>query len=201
VMAVSDVDEFKTAMTEYKEIFDDAVEAIREAEPDAIPEDYEIPAPDKRETSDGALYVWKLPSDAGLDDQFAPCGGLSDDIAVFASSPALAERVLADNPLEPAEEALSEADEPRGMVVGFDFAGFIDAVEPWVEYGIRSDSMLEEDLANDPDGDPSEVTDVTSQVHAGIEILKCFKGVWSETTEDDGVWETYTVAVFEDIEE
>jgi hypothetical protein len=201
VMAVSDAEEFKTAMREYKAILDDAVDAIREADPESIPEDYEIPAPSVNSTDNGTLYAWEIPSDAGLDEQIVPCLGLSDSIAAFATSRALAERVLAENALEPAEEVLSDADEPRGMVVGLDFAGLVEAAEPWVDYAIRSSSMPEEDLANDPEDDPSEVTDITSQVHAGMEILKCFKGVWSETTEEDGVWETYTAMVFEDIEE
>jgi hypothetical protein len=56
-------------------------------------------------------------------------------------------------------------------------------------------------LAQDPESDPSQVQDVCEQVRSALAILKCFRGAWSETSEDDGVWVTYTVTEFKDLEQ
>ncbi len=198
-MGVSDVEEFKQAMREYKEIADDAVDAIREADPEAIPEDYEIPDPETESTSAGTVYTWSL-NELELDDQIALCGGVSDAIAVFATSPALAERVLEENTLESTGEALADGEEPRALVAGIDFAGLVDAAAPWVHYAIRASAIDEAELSQDPEDDPQQVQDIASQVQSGLEILKCFRGAWAETSEDEGVWVTHSVAVFEDLE-
>jgi hypothetical protein len=200
VMGVSDAEEFKQAMREYLAIARDAVEAIREADPDSIPEDYDIPEPKSNSTSDGTIYSWEF-KELGVDEQIALCGAIGDHVAAFATSSALAERVLAENPLEAAEESLSEEDEPRALVAGINFAELIDAASPWIEYAIRASAVEESQLAEDPDDDPSQVKDIYSQVSTGLEILKCFRGAWSETREEDDVWVTHTVTVFEDLEE
>jgi hypothetical protein len=199
-LGVSEVDEFMQAMREYKEIADDAVDAIREANPEAIPEDYEIPEPEEASTSAGTLYTWSL-SELEIDDQIAVCGGVSDHIAVLASSPALAERVLEEKPLDSAGETLGGDEEPRAMLAGIDFAALVDAAAPWVHYAIRANAIAEDELSQDPEDDPQQVQDICSQVQSGLEILKCFRGAWGETREDDGVWVTHTVAVFEDLED
>jgi hypothetical protein len=198
VMGVSDVESFKQAMAEYKAIADDLVEAIREEDPDAIPEDYEIPAPEETETDNGTLYSWSLGDE--LDEQIALCGAIGDHVAAFATSASLAERVLAEEAPGDAE-ILGDEEEERAVVVGINFAELIDAIGPWVEFAIRSSGVEEDALANDPEDDPSQIRDICSQVKSGLEILKCFRGAWSDTREEEGVWVTHTVSVFEDLEE
>jgi hypothetical protein len=186
-------------MTEYQGIAQDLVEAIRKENPEAIPADYEIPAPEVNETDDGALYTWSLGDD--LDEQIVLVGAVGEHVAAFATSTNLAERVLAEEPVaEP--EALSGAEEPRAILAGIDFAALIDAIGPWVEYAIRANAVEESSLSEDPADDPSEVQDICSQVKTGLEILKCFRGAWSEVTKgEDGVWVTHTVSKFADLEE
>jgi hypothetical protein len=199
VVGVSDVAAFKQAMTEYGEIAQSAVDAIREKDPDAIPADYEIPEPVEHEASGGTVYEWKLPAEAELDGKIALCGAIGDHVAAFATSPALAERVLAENSLEPAA-ALGDAEEPRAMMAGIDFAGLIEAVEPWVAYAIRA-AHDEESVGNDPEEDDDDVKSVLTQVSMGMEILKCFRGAWMETREVDGVWVTHSITTFKDLED
>ncbi|HEX6960780.1 MAG TPA: hypothetical protein VF175_02855, partial [Lacipirellula sp.] len=197
VMGVSDAEEFKTALREYKSILNDLVDAIREADPESIPEGYEIPDPEKQETSDGAVYSWRF-EEAELDEQLALCIGLSEDYAIFGTSPALAERVLAEKPIEHVSEELGG--EPRAIVAGVHFAALIDAAAPWVHYAIRANAVQEDQLSQDPEDDPSQVGEIWSQVETGLDILKCFRGAWSETRQEEGVWVTHSVAVFEDLE-
>jgi hypothetical protein len=199
VMGVSDVESLMRAMAEYKQIADDLIEAIRKEDPDSIPEDYEIPAPEVNETDDGTLYTWSLGDD--VDEQIALVGAVGEHVAAFATSTNLAERVLAEEPVaEP--EALNGAEEPRAVLAGINFAALVDAIGPWIEYGIRTSVLEGEGLDNDPADDPSQAQDICSQVKTGLEILKCFRGAWSEVTEDeDGVWVTHTVSEFKDLEE
>jgi len=199
VMGVSDVESLMKAMAEYKEIADDLIEAIRKEDPESIPADYEIPAPEVNETDDGTLYTWSLGDD--VDEQIALVGAVGEHVAAFATSTNLAERVLAEEPVaEP--EALSGAEEPRAVLAGINFAALIDAIGPWIEYGIRTSVLEGEGLENDPADDPSQAQDICSQVKTGLEILKCFRGAWSEVSEDeDGVWVTHTVSEFEDLKE
>ena len=49
--------------------------------------------------------------------------------------------------------------------------------------------------------DESQASEIIEQVHAGLDVLKCFRGVWSETLKEDGVWFTHTVSKFQDLEE
>lgn len=199
VVGVSDAKALRQAMTEYREIAADAVDAIREKHPEAIPADYEIPEADEREVSGGTVYQWRLPSEAELDDKIALCGAIGDHVAAFATSAALAERVLAETPLE-AVEQLAGSEEPRAIVAGIDFAGLVTAIEPWVEYAIRASSN-EESVGDDPQQDDADVKGVRTQVAMGMEILKCFRGAWMETHEEDGVWVTHSISTFEDLKD
>lgn len=200
VVGVSDAEKFKKAVREYKAIAADAVEAIREQSPDAIPEDFEIPEPDQRTTADGTLYVWTPPAEAGLDERIGLCFAVGENVAALASSTKLAERVLAAKPL-PVVEVLGESDAPRAMVAGIDFAGIVAAVAPWVEYGIRVDQAGEDEAGTDPADDPSEVQDLCSQVAMGLEIAQCFRGSWMDVREEDGAWVTRSVTTFQDLDD
>lgn len=198
VFGVSDAEKLVDAMSEYRAIINDAIAAIREHHPDEVPDDVELPAPEVRELSAGKLYHWSLPAEAGLDDQIAPCGAVSDDVAAFATTPALAERLLESHELEGAGELLSNADEPRGAVAGIAFSDLIAAIEPWIEYGIRQDAG---GASDDPENSPPHVQELLSQVHSGFQILQCFRGAWSETRYEDGVWITHSFSQFEDLKD
>lgn len=200
VVGVSDAAELKTAAKEYWAIAKDAVEVVRELDDEeSIPEDFELPNPAKTETSDGAVYAWALPSDAEVDDQIALAVSIGKHVAAVASSPALAERVLAESAWK--DLPVGDVEEPRAVVAGINFASLIDASAPWIDYAIRVNLAGEEAAASDPDEDDSQAAEICSQVKSGLEILKCFRGAWSETVKEDGVWMTHTVTVFEDIKE
>jgi hypothetical protein len=197
VFGVSDAEKLVDAMSDYRAIINDAIAAIRERHPDDVPDDVELPAPDVREISAGKLYHWPLPAEVGLDDQIAPCGAVSDEVAVFATTPALAERLLETHAIEGADELLGDASEPRGAVAGVAFADLIAAIEPWIEYGIREDAG---GASDDPGTSPPHVQELLGQVRIGFQILQCFRGAWSETRHEDGVWVTHSVSHFEDLE-
>ena len=198
VVGVSDAEELMQAMAEYREIAGDAVDAIREKNPEAIPADYEIPDPETSTVDAGKLYAW--PIMAGLDEQITLCGAVGDHVAALATSADLAERVLGETPLD--AEGLGDLDQSRALVGGIDFAGLIGAIAPWVEYGIRMNFIGDETgMLGDPADDPEELQDICSQVGAGLEIMQCFRGAWVEKHEQDGVWVTHSVTTFKDLDE
>lgn len=61
--------------------------------------------------------------------------------------------------------------------------------------------MSEDAAGEDPADDESQASEIIEQVHTGLDVLKCFRGVWSETLKEDGVWFTHTVSKFQDLEE
>lgn len=199
VVGVSDSGELKEAAKAYWSIAQDAVEALKEFDESEVPEDFELPEPAKAETSDGVVYSWAAPSEAELDDQIALAVAIGEHVAAITSSPAMAERILTETPWE--EFAVGDAEEPRAVAAGLDFPALIDAISPWIDYGIRVNLVSEDAAGEDPADDESQASEIIEQVHTGLDVLKCFRGVWSETLKEDGVWFTHTVSKFQDLEE
>ncbi|WP_428304709.1 hypothetical protein [Lacipirellula sp.] len=198
VFGVSDADELKEAGKAYWSIAQEAVEAFKEFDESEVPEDFELPEPEETEASDGSIFTWAAPSEAKLDDQIALAIGVGEHVATISSSPELAERILTETPWK--SFPVGSADEPRAVVVGFDFPALIDAITPWVDYGIRSSVEGEEAAGSEPE-EGSQSGEIISQVHTGLEVLKCFRGVWSETVKEDDAWMTHTISNFEDLED
>ena len=199
VVGVSDSDELMEAGKAYWSIAEDAVEALKEFDESEVPEDFELPEPAKSETSDGVVFSWAAPSEAELDDQIALAVAVGEHVAAITSSPAMAERILTETPWK--GFGVGDAEEPRAVAAGLDFPALIDAISPWVDYAIRVNMVSEEAAGEDPADDESQAGEIINQVHTGLEVLKCFRGVWSETVKEDGVWMTHTVSKFEDLEE
>lgn len=198
IFGVSDADELKEAGKAYWSIAQEAVEALKEFDGSEVPEDFELPEPEETEASGGSLFTWAAPSEAELDDQIALAIGIGEHVATISSSPKMAERILTETPWK--SFPVGAADEPRALVVGFDFPALIDAISPWVDYGIRT-SVEGEEAAGTETEEGSQAGEIISQVHTGLEVLKCFRGVWSETVKEDDAWMTHTISKFEDLED
>jgi hypothetical protein len=166
-----------------------------------VSENVELPAPELSDSSSGTVYTWKLNSELGLDEQVAPSTAVSDHVGVVATSKALAERLLSVQPIASPPGALSNADEPRAVVVAFSWADLVSAAEPWVYYAIRHNMIGEDGAAKDPEDDPQPVREITAQVKTGLSILKCFRGAWAETKREDDAWVTRSTVVVEDLPE
>ncbi len=134
VLGVSDSQLFKRGVSEYLAIANRAIEEIRKADPDLISADFNLQPPVKTGGKLGENYAYPLPAEAGLDPLVAPNAGLNAGVAVFSLAPEQTQMLLADKPLElPA--TLGDVKRPLAAVAVVDFAGFLDAVEPWVGYG------------------------------------------------------------------
>jgi len=193
VFGVSDAERLKKAGREYLAVVRDAVAKVREVNPDAhIPADYHVPSPQVRETSEGQVYWYQIPAEAGADPQLQPAVGVSKSVAVLSTSIKQVERMLAATPLATKSTVLAER-KTAGAALHFDFAGTIDALRPWVELAIAHyDSENENE--NKPDA-----KFIIEQVRAGTEILKCYRGTTSVSYLQDGATVTHRESVFEDL--
>jgi hypothetical protein len=195
VLGVSDAELLKKALSEYRAILNEAISKLRDLQP-AIPE-FQIPEPETKSVPGGTIYYYPIPEALGLDKQISPNAGLSDHVAVLSISQAHSERLLKNTPLK-ANGPLADPNKPLAGAVVFDFAGFIGAVGPWIEYAIESQSgSLQEAAAANP-AIPSK-DDILKQVRTAIDILKCFRGYSGATYFEDKVLVTHGLAVFEDL--
>jgi hypothetical protein len=197
VVGVNDTDKFKAAFREYRAIADELIEELRKLDPKGIPADFRIPDPQTKSTGASELYTYHLPKEAGLDRQIAPTGGIADGVAVAATTPALAERILSNAPLQGKGLLSSEAATPCGAVVYFHWPALVDAATPWIEFAIRENAPGAEGAGATKD--PDEIAGLLSQVRIGLEILKCWRTSESVTTIADGVTVTHSRTVFEDV--
>ena len=198
VMGVSDVASFKKAMSEYKAIANDLVNKIREKDPSAIPAGYQVPSPESETTPGGTVYHYKLPAEAGLDPQVALSGGVGEKVAVFATSPRLAAKILAETPLASQTLIGSAATKPCATLVYFHWPALVNAATPWIEFAIRQNGPGA--AGAEAEEDPAQISDILSQVRTVLEILKCWRTTESVTTIEDGITVSHSVTTFKDVE-
>lgn len=185
VYTVSDVEMLKAAASEYFDIIQEALDVLHKAKPEEIPE-LKVPPPQKRDFPAGTVYYYPLPAFAGIDKQIAPNAGLSKDTLALSLVPKQTVRLLESKP-PVADGILQNTNRPLASALRFNFAGLLDAIAPWIDYGIS----LSEDENLGPD--------VQEQIHTGISILKCFRGASAVTYQEGDTWVTHTELRFQDL--
>jgi len=71
-------------------------------------------------------------------------------------------------------------DRPLAAAAGFDHAAFIDALTPWIDYGMEIGLKQAQGLPVDPDS-------IREQMHTVLDVLKVYRGVVSVTYFEDKV--------------
>lgn len=204
VFGVSDAEKLKQAFAEYKAVAQAVADQIKVWEPSAIPADYRIPDPQTRDVPQGRLYWYQIPQEIGLDEQVQPAAGLSKSVAVLSTSAKQAERILATAPLETSGSRLGP-DKNAAAAFYFNFNRLIDTVEPWAEYGFLANFVERNENGDEAVKSIAEAENkpqakfVLSQIRAGAEILKCFRGYSSVTYLEDGAMVTHGESVLEDL--
>lgn len=208
---VSNADLFKKAIAEYKAVADEFIVKIREQEPKAIPADYKIPLPEVTKVAGGEVYSYPLKG-SGVDPQIAPAAGLSSSVLIVSSSPKQAERVLVSKPLA-VGGMLADSSRPLVAAGFLDWAATVDALTPWIDYGIRAYSAKAAAeaggalMAVDEDGvkklaaaeeDSPSTKEILDQVHTGLEILSTLRNVTSVTFFEKGITVTHTEVHWQD---
>jgi hypothetical protein len=137
VVGVSQPDLMRKAMGEYRQVFNEGVEAVRKiaTEPTDIPH-LSIPEPKVVQVASGTLYTYELPKKWGVTKDVTISLGLSDAVAVAAVTTNHAGRLLSTTPPS-VGGVLGDVHRPRAMAVSLDWAGLVDAATPWVEYAVK----------------------------------------------------------------
>jgi hypothetical protein len=134
---VSDKDMLIAGFEDLYAIADDAVEAVREQNEDAIPEGYSVPRPEAKQVAGYESFAYALPTELGALSTLAPQAVFADHVAVYGYSNEQAIKLIkeskfgvADWIIDPSADlyAASYIDEGR----------LIEFLTPWIRYGIVS---------------------------------------------------------------
>ena len=170
---------FREGLSDLFALADDLVEEIRTLNPESVPEGYRIPDPSKSKIDGGALWTFAVPQ-AGLDDQIEPTIGIGEDVAVFSLLPKQATRMLVRTTQSTGSE-LSRFEEPLAAAAAADVAGFVDLLEPWVEYIARvgvlqqRNGFVDGNATIGPDGDDDRMRDILLHTGVVLDAMRCLR--------------------------
>jgi hypothetical protein len=188
VFGVSDAALLRKAFSEYRSIANDLIAEVRKLDTDGNIPDFKIPPPKSRKLKNGELFFYPLPAQLGLDPQIAPNAGLSDRVATLALTQEHTERLLSRTPPKTTGGPLADANRPRAAAVYMNCSAFVDAVTPWVEWGVRLGM-----------GDAKETDDILKQIRDGMEVLKVFRSYSSSSYFEDKALVTHSEMVVQDL--
>jgi hypothetical protein len=188
LVGVSDSDLLEKAMKSYKKIIEDAVAQAKELAPPDTVLPLKIPDPEVKTVTAGKLFVFRLPAEWKLDPQVAPTAGLSSRVGVLTLSAGHAERLLTSTPLKVEGGPLADTKRPLAGAVYFNWPVFVDAVRPWVLFGVEQ-AQLEKQM-------PGQ--DVLKQVRTVLDVLKVFRMSTSATYIESGALITHSETVIRD---
>jgi hypothetical protein len=198
VLGVSDADLLRRAFAEYRAIGNDAIAKVREVAGDRVP-DVQIPEPETRKVANGTIYFYPIPNVLGLDEQISPNAGLSEGVAILAIAQSQTERLLARHPLKVDGGPLADLNLPLVAATHVNCAEVVNAVGPWVEYGIQQGYRRQRAEGAERGGDDAGAADVLAQVRTVLEVLKVFRSYSSITYFEGGALVTHRETVIRDV--
>ncbi len=196
IVGVSDADLLEKAMKSYTKIVEDALAKAREMAPPGEVPPIKIPGPEVKTVKAGKLYLYPLPSEWKLDAQVAPTAGLSARVGVLALSAGHAERLLESKPLQIDGGPLSDAKRPLAGASYFRWPAFVDAVTPWILFGLEQGHA--EKLLPGAGDEKMAREQLFKQVRTVLDVLKVFRVSTSATYVEDGVLITHSETVVRD---
>ncbi len=186
------------ALTEYRKLIEDAVGVFRELAPDANIPDFKFPAPETVKKAGGTYYVYSLPP-FGQDEKIKPVIAIGMTVAAYTLSVESAERLLASKPLQVKDTALADPNKPLISASIFDWAGLVDAAEPWIEFVVMYGTLV----PRGPDGKEKAekmIKEIMGQVHTVLEVVKVYKGTTVAVYPEEGRITTHSVSIIRDLE-
>ena len=203
ILPLKDAKLFREGLSDLFALGDDAVAALREMDPDAVPADYEVPDPEKAKVEAGTVWSFALP-ESGLDEQVRPAIGVGEDAAVFSLAPKQAARLLGAAKLETGSQ-LSAFEEPLATAAAVDIAGLVDAVEPWIVYLTRYGCAMQREGAVDAeselraDDETEQARDALKNVDVVLEVAKCLRAAVAESSFREGAFVTHWRNIIRDL--
>src|SRR5262249_38323815 len=136
VYGVSDPDLLVKAVGEYRKLLNEVIAEARKQDPN-VPE-FEVPAPESKKLQNATMYFYKIPEELGLDKRVLPNAAVSKQVAVLALTQEHSQRLLAGNPLKIDSTPLADPKKPLSGATYLNWAGMVDTMTPWVEYGVKT---------------------------------------------------------------
>jgi hypothetical protein len=204
VTSVSDAAKLEQGVSAYIHVAHDAYKLVQEIHPDDAPK-VKIPKPVITEPEGaGKLYSFPLPKKWGINSVVAVNAGLTDKYAAVSLMPETTERLLKEQ--KPGIDTSLPLDKPAAMVSHIEFAKILDAIRPWMNYGLdvamgnlkpkkdENDSNDEEsdDTPKPPSGAMMQLGFVVPQIQQFLDVAAALKSATSMTYEEDGVWVTHS---------
>lgn len=192
VLGLSDQDKFLSGMDQLYTFVGDLMKTIQAESPDDLPE-IDLPAWSERGVAGGNVYLIEIPKAAGVDGQLAGTLGVGSSYAIFTTSIPQAERVILEKPF-PFEGPLAGKTNLLS-VQHVNFAGFIDALVPWINYGFAQ--IPQEEGAASGFG----VNAIHGQVESVLSVLRCYRGTTAIRYVEKDTIVTHTESRFVDLED
>lgn len=200
VYGISDPTLVKAASSDYFAITREAMNKLHAIVPDVVPE-FTLPLPQAREFPEGTVFYYSFPREWGLDPQLAPNAALSKEFLALSLLPKFGLRLLKPTPLE-VEGPVANHDRPLASASYFDWAGLLDALTPWLNYGvdqgdaIYAAAVAAAEAAGQPVPEtPSEKIppeEIKAMNQFAIDFLKCLRTVSSVSYFKEGALVTHS---------
>ena len=203
VLGLADPKLFREGMSDLFELADEVVDAVREMNPDALPVEYRVPEPVKNKVEGGVLWSYPL-ANSGLDEKVQPSIGVGESAAVLSLVPKQAGRLLLKTRLETGSQ-LAKFEEPLVGAAALDFAGLIDAIQPWVVYFTRYGCVQQREGNVDPeselgpDDENDQAKDALAQAKVVFEVIKSLRVAVAETAMESDARVTHWRNVIRDM--
>jgi hypothetical protein len=186
ILGVQDAVKFRKAFQEYREVYNGLVDAAATVAPPGAFPDIKLAEPRAMKQKVGTIYWYPWPGQLGLDQRISPAGGLSEKVAVFTLSPYYAQQLLKATLLKKMKGGpLADPERPLVSASYFDWAGFVDVLTPWIDYGLTQ---------------AHQGNEVTGQVQTFLEILKVFRTYASDTYLENGIVVTHSESIVRDLD-
>jgi hypothetical protein len=180
---------FREGLSDLFALGDDLVDAMREMDPDSVPEGYRVPEPEKAKVEGGTVWSFAL-TGSGVDEQVRPSIGVGEEAAVFSLVTTQAGRLLAQTTLETGSQ-LSKFEEPLAGAAALDCAALVDAIKPWIVYFTRFGCVQQKEGEVDPDlelsaeDENAQAKEALQHVGVVLEAIKSLRVAVAETTITD----------------
>ena len=203
VLAIDDEEKFRAGLSDLFALSDKLLAAIRKIDDNAVPSEYQIPAPTQTDVEGGKLWTFALPG-TGLDEQVQLSIGIGEKVAAFSLVPTQAKRLLVAKPLKTAG-SLAAFDSKLAAAAALDWVGLLDAIEPWAIYLARcgvvqnKGGRLDPESTIGPDVETDETKKDLAQLATLLRLARCLKAATAETSVENAATVTRWQNQIEDL--
>jgi hypothetical protein len=203
---VSDAEKLRQAVKAYIDIGIDAYNLVKEFNPKEEMPELKLPKANVSEVSGGKMHAFPLPKEWGVDPQVAVNAALTDNLIVVSTMPKTTERLLQES--TPELDTSLKLDRPAALVVHVEFAKFIDALRPWIDYGVGvGTGKLKLNKDEQPEGEDAARQQqqmmamgmVVPQVNQVLDFISTMRSATIITYEEDGAWVSHSETHIEDL--